>query len=102
MRETSDVWHTIMDATNAWLDTLTSAILQQHVISQGKPIAYTYGNLVQRVNYHCWYHSGELMAIRQLLGHTHLPQFVGALDRKAPYQPESSVRSHANGCTKMI
>lgn len=39
--------------------------------------------------YHYWYHTGEIMAVRQLLGHERLPQFVGALDRKAPYRPES-------------
>ena len=80
-------WQAITEATNDWLDTHTSASLQQHVVSQGKPIAYIYGNLVQRVIYHYWYHTGEGMAIRQLLGHARLPQFVGALDRKAPYLP---------------
>jgi hypothetical protein len=29
------------------------------------------------------------MAIRQQLGHKRLPQFVGAIDSKAPYQLES-------------
>ena len=28
------------------------------------------------------------MAIRQLLGHTRLPVYVGDIDKKAPYQPE--------------
>ena len=83
----SSAWHTISGASDAWLDTLSSEKLQQHVISQGKPIAYIYGNLVQRVIYHYWYHTGEIMAIRQLLGHNRLPQFVGSLDKKAPYLP---------------
>ena len=39
--------------------------------------------------YHYWYHIGENMAIRQQLGHSRLPQFVGAIDSKAPYQPEN-------------
>jgi uncharacterized damage-inducible protein DinB len=81
-------WQTITQAADPWLDSLTSATLQAHVISNGKPIAYVYGNLLQRVIYHYWYHTGENMAIRQLLGHQRLPQFVGAIDRKAPYQPE--------------
>jgi uncharacterized damage-inducible protein DinB len=83
-------WRTITDATDPWLDTLTPELLQQHVISQGKPIAYVYGNLMQRVIYHYWYHTGEIMAIRQLLGHNRLPQFVGSLDKKAAYQPEAT------------
>jgi hypothetical protein len=39
--------------------------------------------------YHYFYHIGEIMAIRQLLGHTNLPEFIGDLDRAAPYRPES-------------
>lgn len=89
--EVVEAWRTITGATNSWLDTLTSTELQRHVMSQGRPIAYTYGNLVQRVIYHYWYHTGEVMAIRQLLGHRRLPQFVGALDEKAPYEPEQPV-----------
>ena len=89
--EMATAWRAITADTEGWLETLAPARLQEHVVSQGKPIAYTYGNLVQRVIYHYWYHTGEIMAIRQLLGHERLPQFVGALDRKAPYQPESSV-----------
>ena len=38
--------------------------------------------------YHYWYHTGENSAIRQNLGHTDLPQFVGNIDSKAPYRPE--------------
>jgi uncharacterized damage-inducible protein DinB len=81
-------WKAITAAADPWLDTLNSEKLQAHVVSRGKPIAYTNGNLLQRVIYHYWYHTGENMAIRQLLGHTGLPQFVGSLDSKAPYQPE--------------
>lgn len=88
LAEVVSAWQAITEDADPWLDTLTSTGLQQHIISQGKPIAYTFGNLVQRVIYHYWYHTGEVMAIRQLIGHTRLPQFVGALDRKAPYQPE--------------
>jgi hypothetical protein len=39
--------------------------------------------------YHYWYHIGENMSIRQLLGHTKLAQFVGTLDRQAPYRPDT-------------
>ena len=43
--------------------------------------------LMQRVIYHYWYHTGENMAIRQMLGHTGLPDFVGNIDDEAPYTP---------------
>lgn len=90
LKEMLTAWQTITRAADPWLDTLTSATLQMNVISKGKPIKYTYGNLLQRVIYHYWYHLGENMAIRQQLGHDHLPQFVGAIDSKAPYRPEES------------
>lgn len=88
LAEMRGAWQAITEAADPWLDTVTTATLQEHVVSQGKPIAYIYGNLLQRVIYHYWYHTGEIMAIRQLLGHGRLPQFVGAIDRKAPYRPE--------------
>jgi hypothetical protein len=37
--------------------------------------------------YHHWYHTGEAHAIRQLLGHPDLPQFVGDMS-EALYRPE--------------
>ena len=58
------------------------------VIVDGKPLGTVFGNLLQRVIYHYWYHTGENMAIRQLLGHTNLPEFVGDIDGEAPYRPE--------------
>ena len=88
LREVLDAWHTITEAADPWLDTLTSAKLEQYVISKGKPTARMYGNLVQRVIYHYWYHIGENMAIRQELGHTRLAQFVGDIDGQAPYRSE--------------
>lgn len=55
---------------------------------KGKLLGTTYGNLLQRVIYHTWYHTGENQAIRQLLGHERLPSFVGDIDGQAPYRPE--------------
>lgn len=81
-------WQTITRAADPWLDGLTSQTLQQNVISNGKPLDRIYGNLLQRVIYHYWYHLGENMAIRQMLGHKRLPQFVGNIDTKAPYRME--------------
>ena len=87
-----DAWLAITTAADPWLDSLSSSKLQEHAISNGKPIAYIHGNLLQRVIYHYWYHTGEIMAIRQQLGHKRLPQFVGNIDDKAPYQPDRVVR----------
>ncbi len=90
--EVLSIWKTITVAADPWLDTLTSAKLQKQPIINSKPVARSYGNLLQRVIYHYWYHIGENLAIRQQLGHKRLPQFVGAIDSKAPYRPENKTR----------
>jgi uncharacterized damage-inducible protein DinB len=88
MAEVLAAWQAITAAADPWLDTLTTRTLLEHPDRQGKPIARTHGNLLQRVIYHYWYHTGENMAIRQQLGHRRLPQFVGNIDDEAPYRPE--------------
>ena len=80
-------WETITAAADPWLDTLTTERLQQPVVIDGKPSPFIFGSLLQRTIYHYWYHTGENMAIRQALGHTDLPDFVGDIDTEAPYQP---------------
>ncbi len=84
-------WHAITEAADPWLDTLTTAQLQQPaaVITEvDPPLNILFGSLLQRTIYHYWYHTGENMAIRQALGQTGLPDFVGDLDENAPYRPE--------------
>ena len=88
MAEVLGAWRTITTEVDPWLDTVTTETLLAHPIRQGKPISRSLGNLLQRVIYHYWYHTGENLAIRQQLGHRRLPQFVGNIDEEAPYQPE--------------
>jgi uncharacterized damage-inducible protein DinB len=83
-----EAWHTITQAADPWLDTLTVADLDRRIEIDGRPSVYCFGSLMQRMIYHYWYHTGESMAIRQLLGHTELPEFVGDIDHEAPYRPE--------------
>jgi hypothetical protein len=44
--------------------------------------------MLMRNIYHYWFHTGEIHAIRQMLGHSGLPDFVGDMS-KAAYYPES-------------
>jgi len=85
-----EAWQTITHAADPWLDTLTSTELLQPrtFVSDGQTIELTFGNLMQRVIYHYWYHTGENLAIRQMLGHADLPEFVGNMDDEAPYRLE--------------
>lgn len=87
-------WHTITQAADPWLDTLTTPDLLKPrpvKLPNGQEFEVTYGNLLRRVTYHYWYHLGESMAVRQMLGHTKLPQFVGNIDGEAPYRAEEPV-----------
>jgi hypothetical protein len=81
-------WHTIIQAADPWLDHLTTEDLMRTVVLDGQPSDVIFGSLLRRVAYHYWYHNGENQAIRQLLGHTNLPDFVGNIDDEAPYRPE--------------
>ncbi len=88
--EVWEAWRTITQAADPWLDTLTTASLQKPfpVEVDGETFTLTFGTLLLRTTYHYWYHLGESMAIRQMLGHTDLCDFVGNIDDEAPYQPE--------------
>jgi uncharacterized damage-inducible protein DinB len=91
LREVLSYWRKITQAADPWLESLTSEKLLEHVTKDGKPLQRIVGNLLQRTIYHYWYHTGENLAIRQMLGHTNLPEFVGNIDRQAPYTPESTI-----------
>jgi len=86
--EVWSAWNTITQAADPWLDALTREKLQEHVVRKGRPGPYVFGSLLLRMIYHYWYHTGENLAIRQMLGHTALPEFVGDIDAEAPYRPE--------------
>lgn len=89
LREMLKTWKIITAATDPWLESITSEKLQEFVIKKdGTKLQRNFGSLLQRMIYHYWYHIGENLAIRQMLGHTNLPQFVGNIDRQAPYTPE--------------
>jgi len=45
------------------------------------------GTLLMRNIFHYWYHTGEASAVRQMLGHAGVPEFVGDISTAA-YRPE--------------
>jgi uncharacterized damage-inducible protein DinB len=82
-------WHTVTEGADPYLDTLTTDRLQTHYEwEKGRPAFESIGTMLRRVTYHYWYHIGEAQAIRQLLGHPDLPEFVGKIGAEAPYRPE--------------
>jgi hypothetical protein len=82
-------WRAITAAADPYLDTLTSQGLLAHWEVKGAAHRESIGTTLRRLTYHYWFHLGESQAIRQLLGHTDLPVFVGNINR-APYRPETA------------
>jgi uncharacterized damage-inducible protein DinB len=80
-------WRAVTTAADEYLDIVTPEILQTHFEWRGEPLKESAGTLLQRTIYHYWYHIGESQAVRQLLGHTGLPEFVGDIGEQAPYRP---------------
>ena len=80
-------WHAVTQAADQYLDTLTTETLLSHLVYKGAPRPESIGTMLLRNTYHYWYHAGEAHAIRDMLGHTDLPQFVGDMSQ-AQYHPE--------------
>jgi hypothetical protein len=83
-----DTWHQVTNAADPYLNTLTTDALLLELLLDGKPIGQSVGSALRRVTYHYWYHIGEIQGIRQMLGHTNLPEYVGDIEIEAPYRPE--------------
>jgi hypothetical protein len=77
MDEMWHVWQEITNTADQYLDTLTPEMLDTHLKWNGKPWREDIGTTLLRNVYHYWFHTGEAHAVRQMLGHTDLPQFVG-------------------------
>ena len=80
-------WRKVTAAADAYLEGLTPEILQSYLLRDGEPVDESVGTLLLRNIYHYWYHTGEAAAVRQMLGHTNLPEFVGEIN-VAAYRPE--------------
>ena len=87
-KEMMEIWQTIREAADPYLDTLTTETLQTDLLLNGKPVGQSRGSALKRITYHYWYHIGEIQAMRQMLGHTSLPEYVGNIETEAPYRPE--------------
>ncbi|MBI9051912.1 MAG: DinB family protein [Anaerolineaceae bacterium] len=86
--EMMSAWREITAKADAYLDTLTSEILETKFISTERVFPETIGTMLLRNIYHYWYHIGEAHTVRELLGHTDLPVYVGDMST-AFYRQES-------------
>lgn len=81
-----DIWRQVTLAADPYLDALTTEALQEG-LPHDPPVDQSVGSALQRVIYHYWYHIGEIQAIRQMIGHQGLPDYVGDIEVEAPYRP---------------
>ncbi len=88
LKEMVEIWQVVTQAADPYLDTLTTDSLQEELLLNGKMVGQSRGSALRRITYHYWYHIGEIQAIRQMLGHTGLPEYVGDIEAEAPYRPE--------------
>jgi hypothetical protein len=89
LSEMWEAWRGVTAGTDSYLDSLSIPDLLEFPTWRGKTIDESVGTLILRVNDHYWFHIGEAQAVRQMLGHTGLPDFVGDIGEKAPYRPEA-------------
>lgn len=83
-----DAWHRVTREVDGYLDELTTVDLTEPYVADGTPLTESVGTRLLCTTYHYWYHTGEAQAVRQLLGHTNLPEFVGDIGVEAPYRRE--------------
>lgn len=83
LRAMLEAWATITAAADVHLELLDERSMQASL--PGLP-PRGMGSAVLRVVYHYWFHTGEILAVRQLLNHPDRPEFVGDIDAQAPYR----------------
>lgn len=86
-QESMQLWHRVTQMADGYLDGLSAESMTEELLFNGRAIGQSNGSALLRMTYHYWYHIGEIQAIRQMLGHQDLPEFVGDLEEAAPYEP---------------
>ncbi len=72
-------WRLITGTSDKFLVLVTDEIAHSKFARKNNMSQEDVGKSILRNIYHYWFHLGEAHAIRQALGHEHLPQFVGDL-----------------------
>jgi uncharacterized damage-inducible protein DinB len=95
LAEAMNAWRAVTLATDRVLDGLDEARLAEWLPNAPRPRLI--GSAIQRIIYHYWFHIGEITAIRQVLGHAEVPEFVGDIDGLAPWRHAPTGASGASG-----
>jgi len=77
LKEMAGLWDGVIKASDDYLAKLSPDDLLKKLIVNGKELPANIGTMLTRIIYHYWYHTGEMQAIRQLLGQQSLPSYIG-------------------------
>ena len=81
-------WNKVTKASDPFLDALTTKDLVRDLPLDGKPSGQNLGSALRRMTFHYWFHIGQNIAIRKMLGHSNYGVYVGDIDNEAPYVPD--------------
>lgn len=73
------IWQEITSQGDLFLEALNDSSIDDPLVARRDGTFETVGKSLLRITYHYWFHLGEAYAIRQILGHKDLPEFVGDL-----------------------
>jgi hypothetical protein len=76
-------WKTVTQAAGVYLESLKPETLATHLEMKGKALDENVGTMLMRNIYHYWFHIGQAIVVRKLLGHSGLPEFVGDMSAAA-------------------
>ncbi len=88
LKRTLAAWRQITRAAEPYVRTLTTKDFSRDLPYEGRKSGQSLGDAIHRLTYHYWFHIGEILAIRQMIDQPRLPEYVGAIEKKAPYRPE--------------
>jgi len=75
-----DLWHKITAEADSFLYSMSTEVLGTKLTWYREEDPEDVGTSLLRNIYHYWFHMGEAQAIRQMLGHSDLPSFVGNME----------------------
>lgn len=87
LEEMWSAWQCVTAEADKYLEIVTPEMLEDYFVVEGKQFRESIGTMLLRNIYHYWYHIGEARTIREILGHTDLPEYVGDMSQ-AVYRRE--------------
>ncbi len=76
------------DAINAVVEPKLATFTDAEIFGPSRHPSENAAMVLQRQTWHYWFHLGEMSSIRQSLGHTGLPQYIGRIDPEAYFPSE--------------